>query len=360
MSVRTSPLSMRNRSSSRSSAYLSAPAVPRGSGSSTKRRRSPDCEPSPRTLRTLVARNPHDIITSSTPWRRSHSSMYARNGRSTSGSTGLGTVTVSGRNRVPSPPTRITACTAAPSPLPDALVDQARGADRRGIERVAPVDEDIAGHRLGDLREVHGLELLPLGHEHDGVGVADAAERVVGEVEAGHKPPRFALGDRVVRADLRAGGLEPCAEDERRRLAHVVGVRLERQPEQRDALADERAEVLLELADDTALLELVDLDDGVEELEVVAGIARELLEGRHILRETIVHSQAPGRHESVESGDFERVHMTVVVGASHVGHADPRRAAVERAVAGRGDALALPGDRREDAEAISLGDERDR
>src|SRR4051812_3411165 len=277
MSVRTSPLSMRKRSSRRSSAYLSAPAVPRGSGSSTKRSRRPSCEPSPRTLRTLVARKPQDMITSSTPWRCSHSSMYTRNGRSTSGRTGFGTVTVSGRSRVPSPPTRITACIGA-SGLPDALVDQAGRADGLRVEGVAPVDEHVAGHRLGDLGEVDLLELVPLGDEHDRVGARDAAEGVVGEVEAGHHPPRLVLGDRVVRAHVRAGRLEPRAEHERRRLAHVVGVRLEREAEQGHVLADERAEVLLELADDATLLELVDLDDGVEQLEVIARIACKLLE----------------------------------------------------------------------------------
>ncbi len=110
MSVSTSPLSIRKRSSSIDSANFSAPAVPRGSGSSTKRRRIPNAEPSPSTLRTLVARKPHDMITSSIPWERSHSIMNAMNGRSTSGTTGLGIVEVSGRRRVPSPPTRITAC----------------------------------------------------------------------------------------------------------------------------------------------------------------------------------------------------------------------------------------------------------
>src|SRR3954447_140128 len=286
MSVRTSPLSMRKRSSSRSSAYLSAPAVPRGSGSSMKRRRTPNCEPSPRTLRTLVARKPHDMITSSPPWRRSHSSMYARNGRSTSGRTGFGTVAVSGRSRVPSPPTRITACTAGSSPLPDALVEQAGRAHGLRVERVAPVDEHRARHRVGDPGEVELLELVPLRHEHDGIGAAHASERVVGEVEARHQPPRLILGDRVVGAHVRARGLQPRAEHERGRLAHVVGVRLERQAEQRDALADERAEVLLQLADHAPLLELVDLDDRVEQLEVVAGVAGELLEGGDILGKT--------------------------------------------------------------------------
>src|SRR3954467_11478165 len=106
--------------------------------------------------------------------------MYTRNGRSTSGRTGLGTVTVSGRSRVPSPPTRITACTAAPSRPADALVAEPGRAHRLRVERVAPVDQHVAGHRLGHLREVDLLELVPLGDEHDRVGPAHAAERVVG------------------------------------------------------------------------------------------------------------------------------------------------------------------------------------
>src|SRR3954468_11266530 len=117
------------------------------------------------------------MITSSTPWRRSHSSMNAMNGRSTSGTTGLGTVEVSGRRRVPSPPTRMTACISADPPgaalrmralaAADALVDESGGLDRRAVERVAPVDDDLAGHRGRHLRPVELLELVPLGHEDD-------------------------------------------------------------------------------------------------------------------------------------------------------------------------------------------------
>ena len=39
------------------------------------------------------------------------------NGRSTSGTTGFGTVVVSGRSRVPSPPARISACMVYSPPL---------------------------------------------------------------------------------------------------------------------------------------------------------------------------------------------------------------------------------------------------
>ena len=53
----------------------------------------------------------------------------------------------------------------------------------------------------------------------------------------------------------------------------------------------------LELADDTALLELVDLDDGGEELEVVAGVPGQLLERVHVLRETRPPEANPGPQE---------------------------------------------------------------
>src|SRR2546421_12250316 len=132
-----------------------------------------------------------DITTSSTPWPLSHSSMYARNGRSTSGTTGLGTVDVSGRSRVPSPPTRITACIRAPSHrqgdlarATDPLVVQAGGADRLRVQGVAAVDDQPPGHRLAHRGPVEVPELLPLGDQHDRVGVADAVERVAGELHA--------------------------------------------------------------------------------------------------------------------------------------------------------------------------------
>src|SRR5207245_3237680 len=51
-----------------------------------------------------------------TPTLASRSSWWRRKGRSTTGTTGLGTVSVRGRSRVPSPPTRITAFMESLSP----------------------------------------------------------------------------------------------------------------------------------------------------------------------------------------------------------------------------------------------------
>src|SRR5829696_5487076 len=139
--------------------------------------------PSPRTLRTPAARKPHDMITSSTPWPRSQSSMNAMKGRSTSGTTGFGTVEVSGRSRVPSPPARISACTSGARPgaghrgshalraAADALEGEARPAQRLGVEHVAPVDHEPTAHPPRRRVPVELLELRPLGHEHDRVRV---------------------------------------------------------------------------------------------------------------------------------------------------------------------------------------------
>src|SRR6476469_3167540 len=110
--------------------------------------------------------------------------MYTRNGRSTSVMTGLGCRDVSGRRRVPSPPTRMTACMALMAPA-DALVDEPGRADGVGVERVAAVDEQVAVHLLRDRGEVQRLELVPLGDEHDRVGAVDDLERVGRELDAG-------------------------------------------------------------------------------------------------------------------------------------------------------------------------------
>src|ERR1700730_16917271 len=88
-------------------------------------------------------------------------------GRSTSWTTGLGTVEVSGRSRVPSPPTRISACMTrtpagprfwlcktlptnrlANSSSSNALIDKAGLADRGAVDEVAPVHEQVPGHPL--------------------------------------------------------------------------------------------------------------------------------------------------------------------------------------------------------------------
>src|ERR1700757_3459463 len=129
------------------------------------------------------------------------------NGRSTSWTTGLGIVEVSGRSRVPSPPARISACTIRPSPAPrswlgqnlqanpladsplcqnlqanplaespspaHALVDEPGPGGGVAVDEVASVDDQVAGHPLAHLGPVQLGELRPLGHQHACVGAVD-------------------------------------------------------------------------------------------------------------------------------------------------------------------------------------------
>ena len=92
--------------------------------------------------------------------------------------------------------------------------------------------------------------------------------------------PRLGERDGIPAAHSRAFGEQTRREDEAGRFAHVVRVRLECEAEQGDRLPAERAEVLHELPDDAALLELVHLDDSREQLEVVARVGSKLLERR--------------------------------------------------------------------------------
>src|SRR5947209_5321743 len=117
----------------------------------------------PKTRSTASERYPHDSSTSSTPWRPSRSSMNDRNGRPASGITGFGSVSVSGRRRVPSPPASTRACISAA----DALVREAGAAQQLGVEVVAAVDDERVGHPALDLAgPVELVELRPLGDEH--------------------------------------------------------------------------------------------------------------------------------------------------------------------------------------------------
>src|SRR5215208_8540388 len=151
---------------------------------------------------------PQEMTMSSTPCVRSQSSMKAMNGRSTSGTTGLGTVEVSGRSRVPSPPARMSACmeaSGAPELLEgawpgdggpaDPFVVQPGGGDGSGVEQVAPVDDQRPAHAPGDLVEVHLGELGPLGDDHHRVRAVDGVERRGAELHSGEQAAGLLLGD---------------------------------------------------------------------------------------------------------------------------------------------------------------------
>ena len=120
----------------------------------------------------------------------------------------------------------------------DALVGEPGRADRVGVEEVAAVDHEPAAHRAGDLARSRGRRTRATrspARPRPRPATASARRRL--EVDALDQLARLLLGDRVVGPHARAGGVQPRGQHERRRLAHVVGVRLEREPEQGDLLA---------------------------------------------------------------------------------------------------------------------------
>ena len=155
---------------------------------------APNCEPSPSTLRDARRQEAarHDHVVDAVAGAATRACRRGTAGRR-AGATGLGTVTVSGRSRVPSPADedhRLHGRPLTPARCPRRPGPAARTA--AGSRALRPSMRTLPRHRRGDLPEVELLELLPLGDEHDGVGVADAAERVVGELDARHQLARLA------------------------------------------------------------------------------------------------------------------------------------------------------------------------
>src|SRR5438270_1050651 len=123
--------------------------------------------------------------------------MNDRNGLPASGMTGFGSVSVSGRRRVPSPPARTSACMSAA----DALVHVPRAAEQLAVEEVAAVDDERIGHPPLDLAgPVELAELRPLGDEHRGLGAVERVERRRGDDGCTEDLARADARDRVVDA----------------------------------------------------------------------------------------------------------------------------------------------------------------
>ena len=98
---------------------------------------------------------------------------------------------------------------------------------------------------------------------------------------------RLALfnGFRVVRAHAGAGAQKSLDHDHRRCFAHVVGVGLEGQAPDREALAAQvRAVVIADHVEQARLLSLVDALDRFQDAEVVAVAIGRLDDRLHVFR----------------------------------------------------------------------------
>ena len=173
-----------------------------------------------------------------TPASTSRATVYSASGNPPTGTSGFGRPCAASPSRSALPPARRSASISSPgSPSrlrrpADRLVLEARCRDGGRVEEVAPVDDERPRHRVarprrsGDSRSSgHSVTITAASASRtassDGVAELDARQ-VVG------------LRDRIPAAHLGALGDQARRDDAARRLAHVVGVRLEREAEERD------------------------------------------------------------------------------------------------------------------------------
>ena len=265
---RRSPFRTRKRSSSspRSAARRSGPAVPERPRAPRRRRRRA-------TASHLVARarphgecdpKPHAITTSVIPWR-AHPIEHVGDERAIDeGHGGLrprsGSAAAGGSPRRPPGSGPASAGAATPRPLPaprpdrsatglravrpsDALVDEPGLAKRDGSRKLRP--SMTSGVSMRSRSEVQSSSANS-GHSVTRIAASAPSSAVSAESQRsmlGRSSCAASLRDRVIAADDRALTLEPRREHEAGGLPHVVGVRLEREPQQRDPLAGQRPEV---------------------------------------------------------------------------------------------------------------------
>ena len=140
---------------------------------------------------------------------------------------------------------------------------------------------------LGDSIEVEPPELVPLGEHcrarpHHRI----AAYGSVDDLERREQRGRRLTGPRVVRAHHGSFVEQPRDDRDRRRVAQVVGVGLERETPGPDVRAGERAAArVADLVDHPGLLVVVDVDHAAEQAEVVARVVGRVEQCGGVLRE---------------------------------------------------------------------------
>ena len=173
--------------------------------------------------------------------------------------------------------------TSSPRPMPS--YSNPASAAATGSMKLRPSTSSGRAMAARGGPQVEARELLPLGDDDDRVGAGQRLEGLLADLDAGEQRVLAGVEHGVVGPDAGALVDEAAGQHDGGRLAQVVGVRLEREAEQRHGGAAQVAEPLLELADHAPLLQRVDLDDGVEQLEVVARVAGQLLERLDVLGE---------------------------------------------------------------------------
>src|SRR5438067_3587593 len=116
----------------------------------------------------------------------------------------------------------------------NAAIRETETPQQGGVVDVAPVDDDGPAHQLLHTCHVELPELVPFGDEHERIRTSGHLVRVLPIFDLRQQHLRALDRSRVVSPHLGAGGEQDARDVDARRLAHVVGVRLEGEAEQSD------------------------------------------------------------------------------------------------------------------------------
>src|SRR5207245_6082122 len=196
--------------------------------------------------------------------------------------------TSSGRASRRRPPARAPWSYQALSLLPaDRVILQPLRAQRRGVVEVAAVEDRGGLQRFFEGGEIGAAEFLPLGDDRQRIGALERVERIIDDRDAaavGKDLARLSPRRRIVGAHAGAGRDQVVDQREARRLAHVVGVGLEREPPDGDALAAQLVvEAVADLEAEHVLLRFVHFLDRAEEAQRLARLLGAALQGFHVL-----------------------------------------------------------------------------
>src|SRR5919201_208117 len=165
----------------------------------------------------------------------------------------------------------------------DPLVRETRAQHGFRIEEIPTIHDERIAHSRAHLVVRQYDQLAPFGDDHGGIRTGNSFEEIFVQLDVGKEGLGVLDRHRVPSSDARTLGQQARGEHEAASFPHVVRVWLEGESEERDRPVAETAEVRPQLPDDASLLELVHLDHRRQELEVIARVACQLLEGGDVL-----------------------------------------------------------------------------
>src|SRR5438552_4755392 len=168
----------------------------------------------------------------------------------------------------------------------NAAIGESQVLHRGWVVDVAAIYDHRTAHQLFDASQVELPKLVPLCDQYERVGTCRDLVGVLPILDVGQEHPGSLHGGGVVSTQLGASREQNPRDVDARGVAHVIRVRLEREPKQADDPSGKLFERLAKQVDDQHALVTVDVHDCVQQLRVVVEALGYGGEGRHVLSKT--------------------------------------------------------------------------